>query len=120
MRDRWLNAQGLNDAYRKKRTLTNLYNARPTWLDLADKKLDAAVFTASGWPHRLSDEQILEHLLKLQSTAQSSLRARQGISEPEFPDIPCNSCDHSSDFYAGGSKSGAGRQVVWQTGTNRG
>ena len=30
----------------KKRTLTNLYNERPTWLDLAHKKLDAAVFAA--------------------------------------------------------------------------
>jgi len=27
----------------QKRTLTNLYNERPTWLDLAHKKLDAAV-----------------------------------------------------------------------------
>jgi len=27
----------------KKRTLTNLYNERPTWLDLVHKKLDAAV-----------------------------------------------------------------------------
>jgi len=33
----------------KKRTLTNLYNERPAWLDLAHKKLDAAVATAYGW-----------------------------------------------------------------------
>ena len=26
----------------KKRTLTNLFNTRPTWLDLAHRKLDAA------------------------------------------------------------------------------
>jgi type II restriction/modification system DNA methylase subunit YeeA len=37
MRDRWLNADGLDEAEKKKRTLTNLYNARPTWLDLAHK-----------------------------------------------------------------------------------
>ncbi|MDD4891657.1 MAG: hypothetical protein PHU85_17195 [Phycisphaerae bacterium] len=30
----------------KKRTLTNLYNERPTWLRLAHKKLDAAVLAA--------------------------------------------------------------------------
>jgi type II restriction/modification system DNA methylase subunit YeeA len=48
-----------------KRTLTNLYNARPTWLDLAHKKLDAAVCAAYGWPDNLSDEQILEKLLAL-------------------------------------------------------
>jgi hypothetical protein len=49
----------------KKRTLTNLYNERPTWLDLAHKKLDAAVATAYGWPADLSDEQILQRLLAL-------------------------------------------------------
>jgi type II restriction/modification system DNA methylase subunit YeeA len=65
MRDNWLNAEGLAEAERKKRTLTNLYNARPTWLDLAHKKLDAAVFAAYGWPADLSDEQILERLLAL-------------------------------------------------------
>ncbi len=34
----------------KKRTLTNLYNERPAWLDLAHKKLDAAVAAAYGFP----------------------------------------------------------------------
>ncbi len=49
----------------KKRTLTNLYNERPAWLDLAHRKLDAAVAAAYGWPADLSDEQILEKLLAL-------------------------------------------------------
>ena len=49
----------------KKRTLTNLYNERPAWLDLAHKKLDAAVAAGYGWPADLSDEQILERLLAL-------------------------------------------------------
>lgn len=48
-----------------KRTLTNLYNQRPTWLDLAHKKLDDAVLDAYDWPHDLSDEDILERLLAL-------------------------------------------------------
>ena len=64
-RDRWLNPEGLSEIERKKRTLTNLYNQRPTWLDLAHRKLDAAVFDAYGWPSDLSDEEILEKLLKL-------------------------------------------------------
>jgi len=42
-----------------------LYNARPTWLELAHKKLDEAVFAAYGWPSDLSDEEILERLLAL-------------------------------------------------------
>ena len=31
-RDRWLNPEGASEAELKKRTLTNLYNERPTWL----------------------------------------------------------------------------------------
>jgi hypothetical protein len=49
----------------KDRTLTKLYNERPAWLDLAHKKLDAAVAAAYGWPADLTDEQILERLLAL-------------------------------------------------------
>ncbi len=49
----------------KARTLTNLYNQRPTWLELAHKKLDAAVCAAYGWEQDLSDEEILEKLLAL-------------------------------------------------------
>jgi hypothetical protein len=49
----------------KERTLTKLYNERPAWLDLAHKKLDAAVAAAYGWPADLTDEQILEKLLAL-------------------------------------------------------
>ena len=49
----------------KKRTLTNLYNERPAWLDLAHKTLDAAVAAAYGWPADLTDEAILEKLLAL-------------------------------------------------------
>ena len=47
------------------RTLTNLYNARPTWLDNAHKTLDAAVAAAYGWPADLGDAEILERLLGL-------------------------------------------------------
>jgi hypothetical protein len=49
----------------KQRTLTNLYNERPAWLDLAHKALDVAVAAAYGWPADLTDEQILERLLAL-------------------------------------------------------
>ena len=55
-----------------KRTLTKLYNKRPTWLDLAHQKLDAAVFAAYGWQTKLSDEELLERLLKLNLERASS------------------------------------------------
>jgi hypothetical protein len=48
-----------------RRTLTNLYNERPTWLDLAHRRLDETVFAAYGWPINMTDEQILERLLEL-------------------------------------------------------
>ncbi len=48
-----------------KRTLTNLYNERPTWLDLAHERLDEAVFAAYGWPADLSDNDLLARLLAL-------------------------------------------------------
>ena len=67
-----MNAEGLSEAEKKKRTLTNLYNARPTWLDLAHKRLDEAVFAAYGWKSDLSDEEILEKLLSLNSERSQS------------------------------------------------
>jgi type II restriction/modification system DNA methylase subunit YeeA len=48
-----------------KRTLTNLYNERPAWLDLAHKRLDEAVFLAYSWDSSISDEEILTRLLAL-------------------------------------------------------
>jgi hypothetical protein len=49
----------------KKRTLTNLYNARSTWLDLAHQRLDEAVFAACSWQSALGAEGILKKLLSL-------------------------------------------------------
>jgi hypothetical protein len=49
----------------KKRTLTNLYNQRPAWLDLTHRKLDTAVFAAYGWDAGMGDEELLERLLRL-------------------------------------------------------
>jgi type II restriction/modification system DNA methylase subunit YeeA len=48
-----------------KRTLTNLYNQRPAWLDHAHRRLDEAVFAAYGWPADLTDDQLLAKLLEL-------------------------------------------------------
>ena len=47
----------------KKRTLTNLYNARPQWLDDAHAALDTAVAVAYGWPADISDDAALRALL---------------------------------------------------------
>ena len=49
----------------KTRTLTNLYNQRPAWLDMAHKRLDEAVAAAYGWPADLSDDEVLERLFAL-------------------------------------------------------
>ena len=67
LRDDWLNppAEVLSGIKLKDRTLTNLYNARPDWLSVAHRTLDAAVFAAYGWPDTLSDDEILSRLLAL-------------------------------------------------------
>jgi hypothetical protein len=57
-----------HEADLKKRTLTNLYNLRPAWLDHAHKALDAAVAAAYGWGDYtpgMADEDILARLLAL-------------------------------------------------------
>jgi hypothetical protein len=53
-----------------KRTLTNLYNARPARLDHAHRALDEAVADAYGWgddfrAHLLTDDEILARLFRL-------------------------------------------------------
>jgi len=65
LRDGWLNPPGLDPADLEKRTLTNLYNQRPAWLDHAHATLDSAVFAAYGWPGDIADAEILERLLSL-------------------------------------------------------
>lgn len=84
-RDRWLNppewtervpeiapgypdriiAKPGHEADLKKRTLTNLYNARPAWLDNLHAELDAAVVAAYGWPWPLPVDDILRRLFEL-------------------------------------------------------
>jgi len=57
-----------HEADLKKRTLTNLYNARPAWLDMAHKVLDQAVAAAYGWTDysaEMPDDEILRRLLAL-------------------------------------------------------
>lgn len=69
-----------------KRTLTNLYNTRPTWLDLAHRELDQAVFAAYGWEASMSDMAILEGLLALnleREAAQASDRVEPEQTEDE-------------------------------------
>ncbi|MGH7201577.1 MAG: hypothetical protein ACREJB_13285 [Planctomycetaceae bacterium] len=47
----------------KRRTLTNLYNERPTWLELAHRRLDETVFAAYGWDAALPDDALRAALL---------------------------------------------------------
>ena len=57
-----------HEAELKKRTLNNLYNARPAWLNLAHQELDKAVAAAYDWPDytpEMPDDEILRRLLAL-------------------------------------------------------
>jgi hypothetical protein len=64
-RDAWLNPPDASEADLADRTLTKLYNQKPTWLRLLHERLDGAALDAYGWPRDLPDEQILERLLAL-------------------------------------------------------
>jgi hypothetical protein len=68
-RERWLNPEGASEVELKKRTLTNLYNARPAWLVNAHAALDRVVWAAYGWddpdPARVDEDVILARLLQL-------------------------------------------------------
>ena len=68
--DRILPIDDAAAAVLKKRTLTNLYNARPAWLDHAHRALDEAVADAYGWGDdwragTLTDDEILARLFAL-------------------------------------------------------
>ena len=52
----------------RKRTLTNLYNARPQWLMDAHDALDAAVADAYGWPATITEADALAELVSLNAT----------------------------------------------------
>jgi hypothetical protein len=59
----------------KKRTLTNLYNARPQWLADVHRDLDAAVAAAYGWPADISEDEALAKLLALNLARAGSIEA---------------------------------------------
>jgi type II restriction/modification system DNA methylase subunit YeeA len=80
-RDAWLNPPGASLEELKKRTLTNLYNQRPQWLDNLHKTLDAAVLAAYGWLADLSDAEILEGLLALNHSRASGQVAARAAAE---------------------------------------
>jgi hypothetical protein len=68
--DRVLPKDDAAAAVLKTRTLTNLYNQRPAWLDHAHARLDAAVAEAYGWGDdwragKLGEEAILARLFAL-------------------------------------------------------
>jgi type II restriction/modification system DNA methylase subunit YeeA len=61
----WLNPPESGADGPEHRTLTNLYNAPPTWLQNLHGELDAAVTAAYGWSDGLSDDEVLSNLLAL-------------------------------------------------------
>ena len=67
LRHGWLEPprESISPSLLKCRTLTDLYDEPPTWLDLAHYELDEAVFASYGWPTNLADGEILARLLVL-------------------------------------------------------
>lgn len=69
LRRNWVDPEGASEAELKKRTLTNLYNQRPTWLQNAHAAFDRAVWAGYGWddpdPATVPEDTILSRLLAL-------------------------------------------------------
>ena len=65
LRTGWLNALEVSAGDLAQRTLTNLYNDRPTWLAQAHERLDSAVLAAYGWPADMGRDELLARLLTL-------------------------------------------------------
>lgn len=69
----------------EKRTLTNLYNARPAWLEHIHRALDQAVADAYGWggdlrAGTLTDDEILARLLQLNKERTPQALKRTSLS----------------------------------------
>jgi hypothetical protein len=78
-RDAWLNPTQATTEELQALTLTTLYNNNPQWLQDSHGALDEAVLAAYGWPHNVSDTEILERLLTLnQERANVSKTAPKG------------------------------------------
>jgi type II restriction/modification system DNA methylase subunit YeeA len=64
----WLDPPDATDDDLRKRTLTNLYNQRPSWLAQAHERLDRAVHASYGWEYPLDSEEALARLVELNLT----------------------------------------------------
>jgi len=75
LRNNWLNPEGASDAELKKRTSTNLYNAKPIWLQNAHAALDRAVWSAYGWPEDEVPAEVMEDVILSRLLALNQERA---------------------------------------------
>ncbi|MDP2737915.1 MAG: class I SAM-dependent DNA methyltransferase, partial [Pseudorhodobacter sp.] len=80
----------------KKRTLTNLYNARPAWLAHAHAALDEAVAEAYGWGDDwraglMTDDEILARLFVL-NQARAAIAPAPPPAAPRGPSAPPDPC----------------------------
>ena len=112
LREGWLNPRGADAAVLGRRTLTNLYNERPTWLERAHARMDQAVHAAYGWPHPLGDEEILERLIALnlsRSEEAATWRASDSL-RGGFTTVGACNADHRAAWLPGEPTAGAASQ----------
>lgn len=65
LREGWLNPEGASAEELVRRTLTNLYNERPSWLAQVHERLNQVVLAAYGWPEDIGTDELLGRLLDL-------------------------------------------------------
>jgi type II restriction/modification system DNA methylase subunit YeeA len=79
LRTGWLNPEEATEDELRVRTLTNLYNERPSWLENAHEQLDQAVHAAYGWPYPLDADDVLARLVEL-NLSRSKKRSEAAVS----------------------------------------
>lgn len=70
----------------RERTLTNLYNQSPQWLEDAHRDLDVAVAAAYGWPADISEEKALAKLLDLNLSRAAAGKIESVAADDETDD----------------------------------
>ncbi|WP_422931409.1 class I SAM-dependent DNA methyltransferase [Singulisphaera sp. PoT] len=77
------------------RTLTNLYNQRPSWFELSRRALDEAVLAAYGWKPDVTDYEILSRLLALNLEESKAVDVHQ---DPPANDAPAIRVSEASNL----------------------
>ena len=89
-----------HEADLRTRTLTNLYNERPSWLQIAHEELDQAVAGAYGWNDytaAMTDAELINRLLRLNLERAGDLLSRSALPNEGLIQLAAAGGRHGSE-----------------------